>query len=243
MAPRAARRSHAESAAGPPEHVDSFQPWLSLSPARAGWSSGLGLLALFYITFVYAVPRPASLTPGAWSLAGLFLTTVLGSIIEPVPAGALVLMAVTLAPLTGALKITESLGGFADTTAWLVMAAFFISRALIDTGLARRIALGFVRWFGHSTLGVCYALGASDMVLGHHHPFQRARATGGAVLPVARSIAALYGSEPGPTAKRVGAFLMVGVYQAICVTAAMFYTGQASNPAGGRRWRPATATG
>jgi DASS family divalent anion:Na+ symporter len=109
------------------------------------------------------------------------------------------------------------------------MAAFFISRALVDTGLARRIALGFVRWFGQSTLGVCYALGASDMVLATIIPANGAR-SGGVILPIARSIAELYGSKPGETAGRMGSFLMAGVYQTICVTAAMFYTGQASNP-------------
>jgi DASS family divalent anion:Na+ symporter len=109
------------------------------------------------------------------------------------------------------------------------MAAFFISRALINTGLARRIALGFVRLFGRSTTGVAYALTASDMVLASIIPSNAAR-SGGVVLPILRSIAELYGSRPGPTAALIGSFLFTAVYQGICVTAAMFFTGQASNP-------------
>jgi DASS family divalent anion:Na+ symporter len=54
--------------------------------------------------------------------------------------------------------------------------------------------------------------------------------SGGVILPIARSIAELYGSSPGPTAPLLGSFLMTAVYQSICVTAAMFFTGQASNP-------------
>ena len=50
------------------------------------------------------------------------------------------------------------------------------------------------------------------------------------ILPIARSISELYDSHPGPSAARLGSFLMTGVYQGVCVTAAMFYTGQASNP-------------
>ena len=50
------------------------------------------------------------------------------------------------------------------------------------------------------------------------------------ILPIVRSIAELYGSRPGATAMLVGSFLMSAVYQSICVSAAMFYTGQASNP-------------
>jgi DASS family divalent anion:Na+ symporter len=45
-----------------------------------------------------------------------------------------------------------------------------------------------------------------------------------------RSIAELYGSHPGATAGLLGTFLFAAVYQNICITAAMFYTGQASNP-------------
>jgi DASS family divalent anion:Na+ symporter len=148
---------------------------------------------------------------------------------QPLPGGALVLMAVTFAAMTGGLTVPQALAGFSDPTVWLVMAAFFISRALLNTGLARRIALFFVRLFGKSSLGVCYALSLSDMVLATIIPSNGAR-SGGVILPIVRSIAELYGSRPGPTAPLLGAFLMSAVYQTICITAAMFFTGQASNP-------------
>ena len=109
------------------------------------------------------------------------------------------------------------------------MAAFFISRALINTGLARRIALVFVRIFGQNSLGICYALSLSDMVLASIIPSAGAR-SGGVVMPIVRSIAELYDSRPGPTARLLGSFLMLGVYECVCISAAMFFTGQASNP-------------
>lgn len=200
-----------------------------VSGKQSGMWPKLAVLAAVFAGFVFLVPRPETLTPGAWRLAGLFLATVTGLILQPVPGGAIVLLAVTVAPLITPLKLSDALGGYADSTVWLVMAAFFIARALINTGLARRIALMFVRAFGRSTLGVCYALGLSDMVLASIIPSNAAR-SGGVILPIARSIAELYGSQPGATARRMGAFLMAGVYQSICVTAAMFFTGQASNP-------------
>ena len=139
------------------------------------------------------------------------------------------LIAVTVAPVLGGISLAQALSGYADPTVWLVMAAFFISRALINTGLARRIALLFVRMFGRSSLGVCYALSLSDMVLATIIPSAGAR-SGGIVLPIVRSIAELYGSRPGPTARLLGAYLMIGVYECLCISAAMFFTGQASNP-------------
>lgn len=189
----------------------------------------LTALALIYAFVVYVLPRPESVTPDGWRLTGIFLATVAGLMLQPIAGGALVLIAVTL--LTVLTKTTPqvALAGYADPTNWLVLAAFFISRSLINTGLARRIALGFVRLFGKSSLGISYALTLTDTLLATIIPSNGARA-GGVTLPICRSIAELYGSQPGPTAALIGSFLMAAVYQGVCVSSAMFYTGQASNP-------------
>ncbi len=182
-----------------------------------------------YALVVWAIPRPEALKPESWRLVGIFLATIAGLILQPIPGGALVLLAVTLASILGGLTIQDALAGYGDPTVWLVMAAFFISRALIKTGMARRLALFFVRLFGKTSLGVCYALSLSDMTLASIIPSNAAR-SGGVILPILRSIAEVYGSRPGATAALLGSFLMTAVYQSICVTAAMFFTGQASNP-------------
>jgi len=187
------------------------------------------ILIAVYFAVVLLIPRPESVKPGGIELLGVFLATIAGLILQPIPGGAIVLIALTVVTAIGAMPITRALAGYSDTSVWLVVAAFIISRALLNTGLARRIALFFVRAFGKSSLGVCYALGFSDVVLATIIPSNGAR-SGGVVLPIVRSISELYGSKPGPTANLLGAFLMVGVYQSICISAAMFYTGQASNP-------------
>ena len=195
---------------------------------RVRWRGLLALLAI-YVVVAHIVPRPEAIEPAGWRLLGLFVATVAGLISRPIPGGAVVLLAVTLASLIGGLTIQEALGGYGNPAVWLVLAAFFISRALINTGLARRIALFFVKLFGSSSVGVCYALTLSDMVLASIIPSNAAR-SGGVVLPIARSISELYRSYPGPSSALLGSFLVTGVYQGVCVTAAMFYTGQASNP-------------
>lgn len=200
---------------------------MEASPGRRVVNAGV--LLLIFLTVAFVLPRPKNITPASWRLLAIFLATIAGLILQPIPGGALVLMAVTLAALMGGLTVAQALGGFGDPTVWLVMAAFFISDALIKTGLARRIALLFVRAVGSHSLGVCYALSTTDMVLASIIPSNGAR-SGGVVLPIARSIAELYGSLPGPTAGLLGSFLMTAVYQNICITAAMFMTGQASNP-------------
>lgn len=189
----------------------------------------MAAVAAVYVIVAHVLPQPPSMTAAGWRLTGLFFATVAGLILQPAPGGALVLLAITLAPLITDLKLQDALMGYADSTVWLVMAAFFISRSLLNTGLARRIALIFVRGFGKSSMGVCYALSLSDMVLASIIPSNGAR-SGGVILPIVRSISELYGSLPGETARKLGAFLMVGVYQCVVVSSAMFFTGQASNP-------------
>jgi len=182
-----------------------------------------------FVAIGWVIPRPTAITPEGWRLLSIFVGAVAGMLLQPAPGGALVLVAVTLSAVWGGLTIEQALSGYANESVWLVMAAFFISRALIKTGLARRIALEFVRLFGQTSLGVCYALSLSDMVLASIIPSNAAR-SGGVILPIVRSVAELYGSQPGPTAGLLGSYLMTAVYQCICVTAAMFLTGQASNP-------------
>ncbi|MCU1327105.1 MAG: anion transporter, partial [Bryobacterales bacterium] len=187
-----------------------------------------GILIALYLVVTLLLPRPVTVRPEGWRLTGLFAATIAGLILQPIPGGALVLIAIALAIPLGGLTPQRALSGFADPVVWLVLSAFFISSALIRTGLARRIALGFVRMFGRSSLGVCYSLGLTDLCLATIIPSAGAR-SGGVVLPIVRSVAEIYGSRPGETASLIGSFLMVGVYQAICVSSATLLTAQASN--------------
>ena len=182
-----------------------------------------------YLAIAYLLPQPAGVKVEAWRLFGVFAATVAGLILQPVPGGAMVLIGVVASALVGGLTIQSALAGYSDPMVWLVLTAFLISRALLNTGLARRIALLFVRGFGTTSVGITYALAATDAVLATIIPSNGAR-SGGVTLPIARSIAELYGSQPGPTSKLLGGYLIVAVYQSVCVGAAMFFTGQASNP-------------
>jgi len=49
-------------------------------------------------------------------------------------------------------------------------------------------------------------------------------------LPHRQNLATTYGSEPGPTAGRIGSFLMMSAYHVHGVTCAMFLTSMAANP-------------
>lgn len=177
---------------------------------------------------VLFIPIPEGITATSWRLLAIFVATIVGSIVRPIPGGAMVLLGVSALALTGTLPVASALAGYADPIVWLVLAAFFISRAMVKTGLGRRIALVFIRTIGHHSLGLAYALISTEVLLGTIIPSTGARA-GGVLLPIARSLSEAYDSKPGPTARRLGAFLMVVLYQSGVIVCAMFLTGQASN--------------
>ena len=185
-------------------------------------------LVLGSALFILLLPVPAGITPQSWRLLAIFVATIAGCIVRPIPGGAVVLLGVTAIMLSGALTPAEALRGYADPIVWMVLAAFFISRGLIKTGLGRRIALLFVKMIGGSSLGLGYSLVTTDMLLATIIPSTAAR-SGGIIFPVAKSIAETYDSHPGPTARRLGAFLTTLCYQCDVIICAMFLTGQASN--------------
>jgi divalent anion:Na+ symporter, DASS family len=213
-------------------------------PPLAGWAVMVAVGLAIWLCDVWLGLRDENIAPWGWRLLAIFVPTVLGLMLRPLPGGALVLVSLTLVLVLKALPppppgLTETqrahwaydqaLAGYAHSSVWLVLAAYFLSRALIKTGLARRIALTFVRLLGHNTLGLSYAVVASDVVLAGMIPSNAAR-VGGVILPITRSLASLYRSYPGATAGLLGSFLMLAVYQADVVACALFLTGQASNP-------------
>jgi L-tartrate/succinate antiporter len=91
------------------------------------------------------------------------------------------------------------------------------------SGLGRRIALVLVRSLGRSTLGLGYAVAISDLVLAPATPSNTAR-SGGTIYPIISNIPRIYGSEPGPTAARIGTYVMWTAFAATSVTSSLFLT-------------------
>ena len=178
---------------------------------------------------IAAAPKPDNVTREAWTLLAIFVATIIGSIVQPMTGSAMVLFGVIATSLFRALPIEKSLSGYADKFVWLVLAAFFISRAMIKTGLGHRIALIFVRMMGRKTIGLGYSLVFTDFILASFIPSTGAR-SGGIILPIARSVTETYDSRPDDgTEGRLGTFLMSMLYQCEVILCATFLTGQASN--------------
>ena len=100
-------------------------------------------------------------------MLALFVATIVAIIAKAMPMGAATLVALVISGLTGLTPISPKQGdvgmlsGFANGTIWLIAIAMFLSRAVIKTGLGKRIALYFVGRFGKKNdgCGLWYGVG------------------------------------------------------------------------------------
>lgn len=198
-------------------------------PGSTGARIARGVATLLVAVILWSLPPPAGVAVKAWQLLAIFAATIVGLILQPLPMGAVVIIGTMATALTGTLSPADALNGFSNTTVWLIFAAFLFARGFIKTGLGRRIAYWFIRAFGRRTLGLGYSLVLSDLVIAPATPSNTARA-GGVLFPVVRGLTATFNSEPGPTAGRIGRFLMLSTYQGDVITSGMFMTAMAANP-------------
>lgn len=177
---------------------------------------------------ILVCPVPEGLSVAAWRLFALYIAAILGIMFRPF-SDPVILLAVIAVSSLWLNNINVALAGYASTTTWLVFTAFMVGQAFTDTGLGKRIAYFLIGKMGRTTLGLSYVAALTDLVLSPATPSTTAR-TGGLVYPIFRSIAITLGSEPGPTARRLGAFLSVLLYQISMATGVLFITALATHP-------------
>lgn len=96
---------------------------------------------------------------------------IVGFITRPFPMGAVCIIGLCLISITKTLTPSEILVGFSSNAIWLIVMAFFFSRAFLKTGLGKRIAYTILAKIGNHSLTVGYAFALSDLVLLFDHPF------------------------------------------------------------------------
>jgi len=172
--------------------------------------------------------KPAQLTDQAWSLFSIFVATIFGLVLEPMPTSALAILSATVTLITRTLTFQGIFSSFASQTTWLIVASFFFAKAFSLTGLGVRVANLFVSACGQTTQQLATALVYAGMVLCPTMPSTSARHSG-IFLPIVTSINERAESFPGATATRMGKFLNMVMIQASGPTTALFLSGAAPN--------------
>ncbi|CAL5001574.1 unnamed protein product [Urochloa decumbens] len=177
----------------------------------------------------FLVPRPAEVTPQAWQLLSIFLSTIAGLVLGPLPVGAWAFLGLTATVATRTLPFTAAFGAFTNEVIWLIVISFFFARGFVKTGLGDRVATYFVKWLGRSTLGLSYGLAISEAFIAPAMPSTTARA-GGVFLPIVKSLSLSSGSKPNDrSAKKLGSYLVQSQLQASGSSSALFLTAAAQN--------------
>lgn len=178
---------------------------------------------------VWFIPPPEGVTTQAMHLLALFVFTILGVITKPFPMGLIALLGMTLIAATKTLTLGEALSGFNHSVVWLVVAAFFIARGFIKTGLGERVAYLLMSVLGKTSLGMGYGMVLTDFILAPVLPSLTAR-VGGIINPVVIALSKAFGSEPYSHPRKIGAYLVQAAFQGSVITSAMFLTSMAGNP-------------
>lgn len=179
---------------------------------------------------IWVLPAPKGVGIQGWHMLAIFIATIVGCILKPFPIGAVSIMGLTACVLTNTVSMKIALSGFSQSSIWLIVMAFFISRGFIKTGLGSRIAYQFVKLFGKKTLGLSYSILFCDLAIAPATPSNTARA-GGIIYPIVKSLSESFGSKPEDgTERKIGSFLMFSEFHADIITSAMFMTAMAANP-------------
>lgn len=187
------------------------------------------LMTVLLGVLIWLCPHPSEISDVAWHLFAIFAATIAGFILQPIPIGAVAFAGVTIASLTGVISVSTAISGYGNSTIWLIICAFLLSRAFIKSGLGNRIAYLIIKAIGKSSLMLGHAITLTDFVISPATPSSTARA-GGIIYPIIKSLSSALGSEPGDTARKFGAYIMQIEYQANAITCAMFMTAMAGNP-------------
>jgi L-tartrate/succinate antiporter len=195
-------------------------------------AGALAPLALWAL--LLALPAPRGLSAQAWHYFALFAAVIVGLVLEPVPGAVIGMLGVGVAAACQLISPSASdsvkwaLSGFSNSTVWLIFAAFMFGLGYEKTGLGRRIALHLVKLLGRRTLGLGYAVALSDLCLGPFMPSNTAR-SGGTIYPIIKNIPEIFDSRPGPTSRKMGAYLMWTGLATTAVTSSLFLTANAPN--------------
>jgi anion transporter len=185
---------------------------------------------------IFLLPIPAGLNQNQWHYFAVFAAVIAGLVLESMPPGAVGLIGLTFAAVMGYVEsdpnksLRWALSGFAESTVWLIVGAFVFAIGYRKSGLGNRMALLLVRTLGRRTLGLGYAVTLADLVLAPATPSNTAR-SGGTIYPIVSQIPKLYGSAPGPTAAKIGTYVMWAAFATTAVTSSLFLTALAPNAA------------
>lgn len=162
-----------------------------------------------------------------YSMLGIFLSSLVLWITEAVPNYVTSLLLIIAVVLTGILPEKKAFAYFGHPVMILNVASFILASMLVATGVAKRIALGFIIKAGHHATPIFWTFIFINLLLG---AFVNATAAKAALLmPLFMVISAIYGATGGENRNNFGRNLVLQNLLGINVSCGAFLTGSAAN--------------
>lgn len=110
------------AAAAAPAATDPPSAWPGAKIVPLLLSVSLGLVLQFL------VPTPEGITRQGWTLLSIFVSTIAGLVLEPLPVGAWAFLSVTVAIATKTLTFPAAFTAFTNDVIWLIVVSFFFAK-------------------------------------------------------------------------------------------------------------------
>jgi len=189
------------------------------------------IITLVLGIIIWHLPIPWDLSPDAWHLFAIFITAIIGVLIDALSIFTASVLALVAVVLFRVLTPEKAFSGFSESFILLILAAFLVAKGVIKSGLGRRIAFLLIRRFGKSTLNLGYCIVATDTLLGPAIPSNTARS--GILYPITHALSLDTGSLPTPESRnKTGSYLMMTAISGHTISSALWFTGMAANPVG-----------
>ena len=161
-------------------------------------------VASFIFGLIVYLPAPEGLTDDGKKALAIFVLCIIFWVSHVIPLMITSLLAIILFPLLGVLPAENTYSLFGNQAVFFILGAFILASAVTRTGLSNRIALMFLKWFGHSPkillLGVIVLSAFSSFWMSAH-------AVAAMMFPIITAIALSLELKPGESSYGRSLFL------------------------------------
>ena len=161
-------------------------------------------VAAFIFGLIVCLPAPEGLTDDGKKALAIFVLCIIFWVSHVIPLMITSLLAIILFPLLGVLPAEKTYSLFGNQAVFFILGAFILASAVTRTGLSNRIALMFLKWFGHSPkillLGVIVLSAFSSFWMSAH-------AVAAMMFPIITAIALSLELKPGESSYGRSLFL------------------------------------
>jgi DASS family divalent anion:Na+ symporter len=185
------------------------------------------IISILPACILWLIDTPGTLSTEAWHLFAIFVSLIIGLILQPVPMAATALTAAAIAIASQTVTYDGLFRPFSQPAIWLILFAFFLSVGFIKTRLSERISYHLIARLGKSTIGLSYGLILSELILSPFIPSVSAR-SGGVIYPIASALSKQYSTPEKKS--QTSKFLLLTSFHMSSVCGAMTLTAMAGNP-------------